>query len=143
MSSDCPELGLLAIELSEAAIPDTPETSFGVFAKIEFSEYPNTKATIKRAANTYFFFILNSFSSIFSPLRHCKLNHHSCFQMLCNVAVKHPLPGICEIYKDVNCFSRRNQNSVLPCKISICLVILTQYKEPLAVQVNRMLHRVH
>src|SRR5437016_13706096 len=77
-----------------------------------------------------------------SSLFHCEGQHHAGRQVLGDVAVQHPATRVRWVEQNIHHGAGRHQHGVLPHQIIARHAVDGEHEEPLAVDVNRMLHAV-
>src|SRR5689334_25162300 len=76
------------------------------------------------------------------PLFDRKRRHHAGRQMLGDVAVNHPASRVRHVGEQLHRFTGGDDRRVFPDEILARYTVAGQDEEPLAVQMNRVLHRV-
>src|ERR1043166_6307634 len=73
----------------------------------------------------------------------CRERHdHARFEVLGDVAVRHPGAGVRHLQQNVGRAARRQQKGILPRQVRVPDSILREDQEPLSVKVDRVLHGV-
>src|SRR2546425_1483337 len=77
-----------------------------------------------------------------SSLFHGEGHHHPSRQMFGDVAVQHPATGVGSVEQNIHRGTGRHQHGVFPCEVVLRHSVHCHHEEPLAVQVDRVLHSV-
>src|SRR3989344_6877855 len=86
---------------------------------------------------TFSYYLLLLFMyGLYHELLYLKREHHSCFQVFGDMAMRHPFAGIGDIEKDINILPRGNKLRIFPYEIRFLCAVPVKHQKLLAVKMH-------